>query len=52
MPKQKGRGKVLRTRTVTMPGGRYKRCDVYEKEGPRGGKVVCGPGRKKKKAKK
>jgi len=48
MPKKKGRGKVLRTRTVTVPGGKYMMCDVYEKEGPRGGKTVCGPVKKKK----
>ena len=51
MPLKKNRGKILRRRTVSMPGGRYKRCEVYEKKGPQGGKVVCGPTRKKKPAK-
>ena len=50
MPKQTGRGRLLRTRTVKLPGGQeYMHCDVYEKAGPQGGKTVCGPVRKKKK---
>jgi len=49
MPRKKGRGKVLRTRTVSLPGGKYMHCDVYEKAGPRGGRTVCGPVKKKKK---
>lgn len=51
MPVPKGRGKVLKTRTVTVPGsgGReYMRCEVMSKPGPRGGKTVCGPKRRKK----
>lgn len=48
MPKQKGRGKIVRHVTKSLPGGKYMRCDVYEKAGPQGGKTVCGPARKKK----
>lgn len=48
MPKVKGRGKVIRTRTIVPKKGRYIRCDVYEKAGPRGGKAVCGPVKKTK----
>ncbi len=48
MPLKKNRGKILRYRTVTLPGGGHMRCEIYEREGPRGGKTVCGPTRKKK----
>ena len=49
MPKFSGRGRTLRTRTVTLPGGaEYIVCDVYEKPGPQGGRTVCSPPRKKK----
>ena len=47
----KGRGKVLRTRTKTLPGGKYQHCEVVEKAGPRGGHTVCGPVKTKKKGK-
>lgn len=40
MPKQKGRGKIVRHVTKKIDG-KYMRCDVYEKSGPRGGKTVC-----------
>ena len=46
MPVPKGRGKVLRTRTVKVPGsgGReYMHCEVMSKPGPQGGRTVCGP---------
>ncbi len=49
MPKVKGRGKTLRTRTI-HPQGRpdvYLHVDVKEKKGPRGGKTVAGPARHK-----
>ena len=52
MPKKKGRGKLLRTRTIKLPGGKYKHVDVYAKAGPRGEHTVAGPTHKKKKAKK
>ena len=52
MPKQSGRGKVLRTRTVKVSRKKYMRCDVYEEAGPRGGKTVCGPVKTVKSAKK
>ncbi len=51
MPRMKGRGKVVRTRTKSLPKGKYMRCDVYEKPGPQGGKTVCGAAKKKKPAK-
>ena len=42
MPKQRGRGKVVKTRTKALPGGAsYLVCDVYERAGPQGGKTVC-----------
>jgi hypothetical protein len=49
MPKQPGRGKVIRRRTKKLPGGKYIHVDVYEKPGPRGGHTISGPVRKKKK---
>lgn len=42
MPKVKGRGKVLRTRTVKIGRNKYMHCDVYAKGGKRGGHTVCG----------
>ena len=48
MPVPKNRGKVLRTRTKKLPGGKYQHCEVMEKAGPRGGRTVCGPVRTKK----
>lgn len=48
MPVPKHRGKVMRTRTKSLPGGRdYLRCEVMAKPGPRGGKTVCTKHRKK-----
>ena len=42
MPKLKGRGKVVKTRNVKLPGGKeYLTCDVYEKPGPQGGRTSC-----------
>ena len=46
--KKKGRGRVLRTRTKKLPGNKYMHVDVMEKKGPRGGRTVAGPVRKKK----
>jgi hypothetical protein len=51
MPKKKNRGKLVKTRTKSLPGGEYMRCDVYKKAGPQGGKTVCGHVRKKKPSK-
>lgn len=45
----KGRGKVIKTRTKTLPGGKFVRFDVVSKAGPRGGHTVSGPVRTKKK---
>ena len=51
MPKQSGRGKIVRHVTIKTGKNTYKRCDVYSKSGPKGGKTVCGPTRTKKKSK-
>lgn len=50
MPKSKvkSRGGAVKTRTISLPGGKYKRCDVVRKPGPRGGRTVCGPTKKAK----
>lgn len=51
MPIPKGRGKVVRTRTVKVPGSggqEYMHCEVMEKPGPRGGRTVCGKPKTKK----
>ncbi len=48
MPLKKGRGQLLRTRTIKLPGGKYKRVDIYAKAGPRGGHAVAGPTHTKK----
>lgn len=51
MPIPKNRGKVLKTRTVTVPGTggkEYMHCEVMSKPGPRGGRTVCGPKRTRK----
>ena len=45
----KGRGKVLRTRTKKLPGGKFIHIDVVSKPGPQGGRTVAGPVRTKKK---
>ena len=49
MPKVKGRGKILRTRTKKVSKNKYLVCDVYKKAGPKGGKTVCHMKTKKKK---
>ena len=49
MPIPKNRGKVLRTRTKKLPGGKFMRVDVVSKPGPQGGRTVAGPVRTKKK---
>ena len=49
MPIPKGRGKVVRVRTRKVGRDGYQVCEVLEKPGPRGGKTVCGPVKKKKK---
>lgn len=49
MPKQKGRGKVIRHVTLSLPGNKFVRCDVYSKAGPKGGHLVCGTAKTKKK---
>lgn len=51
MPKQKGRGRIVKTRTVKVSKNKYMHCDVYAKPGPRGGRTVCGPVKTKKKGK-
>lgn len=48
MPKQKGRGQIVRKVTIRVGKDKYKRCDIYEKAGPRGGKTVCGRTKRKK----
>ncbi len=50
MPKSKvkARGGSLGTRTIKLPGNKYKRCEVTRKAGPRGGRTVCGPTKTKK----
>lgn len=51
MPIPKNRGKVLKTRTVSVPGTggqEYMHCEVMAKAGPRGGKTVCGSPKKRK----
>lgn len=49
MPRVKGRGKKLRTRTVKISKNKYIHVDVYSKAGPRGGHTVAGPVRTEKK---
>jgi len=51
MPRQRGRGKLLKTRTKKLPGGKYVHVDIYSKAGPRGGHTVSGPVHKKKRRK-
>lgn len=46
--KVKARGGATKTRTVSLPGDKYMRVDVVRKPGPRGGKTVAGPVRKRK----
>ena len=50
MPIPKNRGKVVRTRTVKVPGSdgkKYMHCEVMEEPGPRGGRTSCIKHRKK-----
>lgn len=42
------RGGAIRYRTIELGDGEYKHCAITKKSGPRGGRVVCGPTRKKK----
>ena len=42
------RGSTGKVRTVSVGKGKYMHCEVVKKAGPRGGKTVCGPVRKKK----
>jgi len=48
MKQKRGRGKVLRTRTVRAGKDKYMRCDVMENPGPSGGKTVCSKPKKRK----
>jgi hypothetical protein len=49
MPAQeeRKRGGVIRYRTVSLPGGEYIHVAVVRKKGPRGGRTIAGPVRKK-----
>ena len=51
MPKSKykGRGKVLRYRTLELPHNKYLHIAIVSKKGKRGGKTISGKVRKKKK---
>lgn len=51
MPKAevKKRGDAIRTRTVKVGKNQYMTCEVVRKKGPRGGRTVCGPVKRKKK---
>ena len=48
---KRGRGKVLRTRTVKAGKDKYMTCDVMATDGPRGGRTVCSKPKKRKTAK-
>ena len=50
--KVKGRGKVLRIRTIVPKKGRYSHVRVMSKKGPRGGRTLAGGVQKTKKVKK
>jgi hypothetical protein len=45
----KQRGGAIKYRTKKLPGGKYIHVAITRKKGPRGGKTVSGPVRKKKK---
>lgn len=45
---KRGRGKVLKTRTVQAGKGKYMHCDVMENPGPSGGRTVCSKPKKRK----
>ena len=38
----------MRTRTVKVGDEKYMHCDVMATDGPRGGRTVCGPVKKRK----
>jgi hypothetical protein len=48
MPIPKGRGKLVRVRTIKLPGNKYAHLDVMSKAGKRGGHTVMGPVKRKK----
>ena len=43
----KRRGGAIRWRTIELPGGRYEHIAIVRKKGPRGGRTVGGPIKKK-----
>lgn len=45
----KKRGGKTKIRTVKVKKGKYMKCAVTKKAGPKGGKTVCGPVRTTKK---
>jgi len=47
--KKRGRGRVLRIRTIKPNKGTYIHIDVMSKKGPRGGRTIAGPVHHKKK---
>jgi hypothetical protein len=38
----KRRGGAMRVRTISLPGGKYRRIYIVRKAGPHGGKTVAG----------
>ena len=44
----KERGGAIRWRTIDLPGGKYEHIAIVRKKGPRGGRTIGGPIRKKK----
>lgn len=42
------RGGAIKWRTVRLSNGKYVRVAVVRKSGPRGGRTIAGPVRKKK----
>ena len=51
MPKAKvkARGGAIKTRTVKVGKDKYMRCDITREAGPKGGRTVCVPVKRKKK---
>lgn len=49
MPKSKyrGRGKILRYRTVKLGKKKYLRCAIMSKKGKHGGRTICEEHRRK-----
>lgn len=47
--KIKARGGVLRWRTISLPGNKFRHVAVVSKAGPRGGHTISGEEHKKKK---